>query len=65
MVYQQFFLDITILVYICESYTGTINLSIYFGCKTSYEEEKGITLKISKFLPIFEVLNNILKPNSV
>jgi hypothetical protein len=35
----------------------------YLGCKTPYEEEKDITSKISKFLQILGILNNVLKQN--
>jgi len=37
----------------------------YLGYKISYEEEKDITSKTSKFLQILGIVNNILKPNLV
>jgi hypothetical protein len=42
-----------------------VNTLTYLGCKISYKEGKGITLKRHKFLHIFGILNNFLKPNFV
>jgi hypothetical protein len=40
-----------------------INNSNYLGCSISYQNEKDITLKISKFLQIMGIMNRILKPS--
>jgi hypothetical protein len=37
----------------------------YFGCHVSYEGDKDIQDKITKFLKILGLLNNVLKPNQV
>jgi hypothetical protein len=37
----------------------------YLGCHVSYEGEKDIQDKITKFLKILGLLNNVLKPNQV
>jgi hypothetical protein len=42
-----------------------VNTFIYLGCKISYQEEKDIHSKITKFLQILELLNNTMKPNLV
>jgi hypothetical protein len=41
------------------------NTFTYLGCNISYQEEKHIHSKITKFLQILGVLNNKLKPNLV
>jgi hypothetical protein len=43
----------------------TVNAFTYLGHKVSYEEEKDIMWKISKFLQVLGMLNNILKPKLV
>jgi hypothetical protein len=42
-----------------------VNTFTYLGCNISYQEEKGIHSKITKFLQILGLLNNTLKPNLV
>jgi hypothetical protein len=42
-----------------------VNTFTYLGCNTSYQEEKDIHSKITKFLQILGLLNNTLKPNLV
>jgi hypothetical protein len=40
---------------------GTSKYVHIFGCNISYEEERGTTLIIYKFLQVLGILNNILK----
>jgi hypothetical protein len=42
-----------------------VNMFNYLGCHVSYEVEKDIQDKITKFLKILGSLNNVLKPNQV
>jgi hypothetical protein len=42
-----------------------VNTFTYLGCKISYQKEKDIHSKITKFLQIQGLLNNTLKPNLV
>jgi hypothetical protein len=42
-----------------------VNIFTYLGCNISYQEEKDIYSKITKFLQILGLLNNTLKPNLV
>jgi hypothetical protein len=42
-----------------------VNTFSYLGCHVSYEGEKDIQDKITKFLKILGLLNNVLKPNHV
>jgi hypothetical protein len=42
-----------------------VNTFTYLGCNISYQEEKAIHSKITKFLQIPGILNNTLKPNLV
>jgi hypothetical protein len=41
------------------------NTFTYLGCNISYQEEKDIHSKITKFLQILGLLNNTLKPHLV
>jgi transposase len=45
--------------------TEQVNTFIYLGCNISYQEEKDIYSKITKFVQILGLLNNTLKPNLV
>jgi hypothetical protein len=40
-----------------------VNTFTYLGCNISYQEERDIHSKITKFLQILGLLNNTLKPN--
>jgi hypothetical protein len=42
-----------------------VNTFTYLGCNISYQEEKHIHSKITKFLQILGLLNNTLEPNLV
>jgi hypothetical protein len=42
-----------------------VNTFTYMGCNITYQEEKDIHPKITKFLQILGLLNNTLKPNLV
>jgi hypothetical protein len=42
-----------------------VNTFTYLGCNISYQEERDIHSKITKFLQILGLLNNTLKPNLV
>jgi hypothetical protein len=42
-----------------------VNTFTYLGCYISYQEEKDIHSKITKFLQILGLLNNTLKPNLI
>jgi hypothetical protein len=42
-----------------------MNTFPYLGCNISYQEEKDVHSKITKFLQILGLLNNTLKPNLV
>jgi hypothetical protein len=42
-----------------------VNTFIYLGCNTSYQEEKDLHFKNTKFLQILGILNNTLIPNLV
>jgi hypothetical protein len=42
-----------------------VNTFTYLNCTISYQEEKDIYFKITKFLQILGLLNNTLKPNLV
>jgi hypothetical protein len=42
-----------------------VNTFTYLGCNISYQGEKDIHFKITKFLQILGLLNNTLKPNLV
>jgi hypothetical protein len=42
-----------------------VNTFNYLGCHVSYDGEKDIQDKITKFLKILGLLNNVLKPNQV
>jgi hypothetical protein len=42
-----------------------INTCNYFGCSLSYEKEKDVTVKLSKFLQIIGIINQVLKPSKV
>jgi hypothetical protein len=37
----------------------------YLGCQISYEGERDVKNKISKFLQVTVIINNVLKPNQV
>jgi hypothetical protein len=45
--------------------TEQINTFNYLGCSLSYEREKDVTTKISKFLQIAGIINQVLKPSKV
>jgi hypothetical protein len=42
-----------------------INIFNYLGCSLSYETEKDITTKVSKFLQITGIISQVLKPSKV
>jgi hypothetical protein len=42
-----------------------IDMFNYLGCSLSYEREKDITTKVSKFLQITGIINQVLKPSKV
>jgi hypothetical protein len=42
-----------------------INTFNYLGCSLSYEREKDVTTKVSKFLQITGIINKVLKPSNV
>jgi hypothetical protein len=42
-----------------------VNIFTYLGCNMSYQEEKDIHSKFTKFLQILGLLNNTLKPHLV
>jgi hypothetical protein len=42
-----------------------VNTFTCLGCNTSFQEEKDIHSKITNFLEILGLLNNMLKPNLV
>jgi hypothetical protein len=42
-----------------------INTFDYLGCSISYNNEKDVTVKISKFLQITGIINRTLKPSQV
>jgi hypothetical protein len=42
-----------------------VNTFTYLGCNISYQDEKDIHSKITKFLQILGLLNNTLKPDLV
>jgi hypothetical protein len=39
-----------------------VNVFTYLECKISYEKNNHIASKISKFLEVFDIMNNVLKP---
>jgi hypothetical protein len=45
--------------------TEKINTFNYLGCSISYQKDKDISVKISKFLPISGIINRTLKPLQV
>jgi hypothetical protein len=42
-----------------------VNEFKYLGCQISYEGERDVKNKISKFLQVTSTINNVLKPNQV
>jgi hypothetical protein len=42
-----------------------VNEFKYLGCQISYEGERDVKNKISKFLQVTGHINNVLKPNQV
>jgi hypothetical protein len=42
-----------------------VNTFTYLGCNISYQEEKDIHSKITKFLQVLGLFNNTLKPHLV
>jgi hypothetical protein len=42
-----------------------VNTFTYLGCNISYQEEKGIYSRVTKFLQILGLLNNTLIPNLI
>jgi hypothetical protein len=45
--------------------TEQVNTFNYLGCTLSYEQEKDATKKLSKFLKITGIINQVLKPSKV
>jgi hypothetical protein len=39
-----------------------VNIFSYFGCNTSYKEEKEMNMKITNFVKIVRIINQIFKP---
>jgi hypothetical protein len=45
--------------------TDQINTYTYLECKLSHEKEKDVAIKLSKFLQVTGIINQVLKPSKV
>jgi hypothetical protein len=45
--------------------TEQVNTFSYLRCTLSYKQEKGVTNKLTKFLKITGIINQVLKPSKV